>query len=71
MMFFANLTMLLLGILVVILPTAIIVLVIYKLIKKLSRDHIEYQYRYQQYKEAEAEFNDIEADIKRHVEEDR
>ncbi len=39
--------------------------------KKLSRDHIEYQYKYQQYKEADAEIRDIEADVKRHFEEDR
>jgi len=71
MSFFANLMILLSYLLALILPPAIIIFIVYKLIKKLSRDHIEYQYKYQQYKEAEAEIKDIEADVKRHWEEDR
>ncbi|MDE6456161.1 MAG: hypothetical protein K2L38_09720 [Dysosmobacter sp.] len=54
------------------LPIAVIVFIIYKLAKKLSRDHVEYQYKYQQYKEAEAELDEIAADLRRHQgEEDR
>lgn len=71
MLFLADLAMLFLGLLVVILPTAILIFIIYKLIKKLSHDHIEYQYRYQQYKEAEAEIDEIAADIRMHQEGDR
>jgi len=54
-----------------ILPILILALVIYKIGKKLIQHRIAYQYKYQQYKEAEAEINDIEADVRRHVEEDR
>jgi len=54
-----------------ILPILILGWVIYKISKKLIHHRIEYQYGYQQFKEAEAEINDIEADVKRHVEEDR
>lgn len=55
----------------VILPILLIAFIAYKLIKKLSHDHVEYQYRYQQYKEDEATINSIEADLKRHQEEGR
>ena len=48
------------------LPIMAIIFLAYKLIKKLSHDHVEYQYKYQQYKGAEAELNDIEADLRQH-----
>ena len=61
---------LLVFIITIALPIAIIGFIIYILAKKLSHDHIEYQYKYRQYKEAEAEFNEIARDLNKHLERD-
>lgn len=69
MLFLAQITSTLLVFLITTaLPIAIIGFIIYKLAKKLSHDHVEYKYRYQQYKEAEAELDKIVADLRRHQE---
>lgn len=63
--------MLLMFFITTILPILLIAFIAYKLVKRLNRDKVEYQYRYQQYKEAEAELNDIAADLRQHPEEER
>lgn len=65
-MLFVGLISTLLVLLLIALPIIAIVFLAYRLIKKLSHDHVEYQYKYKQYKEAEAELNDIEADLRQH-----
>lgn len=48
--------------------TATIIFGIYQLAKKLSHDHIEYQYRYNEYQKAKEEINEIGADLRKHEE---
>nr|WP_325299095.1 hypothetical protein [uncultured Dysosmobacter sp.] len=54
--------------LLVLIITAAILFGIYQLAKKLSHDHIEYQYKYNEYQKAKEEINEIGADLRTHEE---